>query len=368
VRPGPGQGRAATLRATAATAVIDLDPVRLGVPDNPIALPPGHLACSWCGVAVLQNGQAPVVADAFSRADQPPRAPRPTSSPQVWSMRSEFGQCPACLARGEVADALLSAHPGVANRLGSIASQQVANALAALAILGHDLDGEALPESGLTCMIRNLSAPGSVARWIAKFSPVLAADAYPGTCNPYPWASVRGVARLHLREGYGAMLADRVARSAGPAALAPPSPEATIAAVTLGSACLLCGVGSVALSAATVLALEGRKAAARSVWRPLLSTPASLGGPGSAERIAGHTCPDCTDALDAEGAVGPSAMERALIAYLRSSGRDDDAMKLASVDVDGLAGWGALAYVARRRGEPALVANRVAWGHIRLTD
>jgi hypothetical protein len=364
VSPGQ-QGRALTLRATASTAVIDLDPVRLGVPDNPIALPPGHRACLWCGISVLAGAQAPVVADAFSQADQPPRAVRPTSAP-TWSMRTEFEQCPACLARLAVADALLDAYPHVRARLGSVASQQVGNALAALAILGHDLDASALSESGLTSLLRHLAEQGSMARWQARFSPVLAGDAVGGTCNPYPFAHVRGVARLHLREGYGAMLASRVSRSAGPAALAPPSPEAATAAVLVGSACLLCGVGSVILPAATVLSLGGRKAAARSVWRPLLSTPASLGGPGSAERIAGHTCPDCTDALDAEGAVGPSAMERALVAHLRATGREDEATVLASVDVDGLAGWGAVAYLARRRGEASLSANRLAWEHVRL--
>jgi hypothetical protein len=49
------------------------------------------------------------------------------------------------------------------------------------------------------------------------------------------------------REGYRAVLADRVARSAAPVALGPPEPEA---AVTVGGACLLCGVDSVRLPAA----------------------------------------------------------------------------------------------------------------------
>jgi hypothetical protein len=361
----PGQGRAATLRATAGTSV--LDPVRLGVPDNPIPLPPGHLACAQCGIAVLQNGQAPVVAEAFSRADQPPRAPRPTTSP-LWSLHTEFLQCPACLARDEVADALLDAHPRVRARLGSAARHQVTCALAGLAVLNHDLAASALPEPVVMSLLRHLSAPGSMVRWMARFAPVLLSTATPGTCGPWPWSHVRGLARLHLREGYAAVLADRVASGAPPVALRPPEPEAGSAALRLSGACLLCGVGSVRLPAATVLALGGRRSAAHSVWLPLTTTPASLGGPGSAERIAGFACPSCFDAVDIEGAVGPSALERAFIEHLRSTGREDDAMKLVSVDVDGLAGWGVLAYVARRRGEPTLAANRVAWGHIRLTD
>ena len=362
----PGQGRAATLRATASTAV--LDPVALGIPDDAIALPPGpHLACHQCGIAVLQSpGTEPVVADAFSRADEPPRAPRPTSSP-AWSLRSEFGQCPACLARGEVADALLSAHPQVRARLGSIAREQVANALAALAILGHDLDASALSEEGLMSLLRHLTAEGSCARWLARYAPVLGADAYPGTCNPYPWAHVRGVARLQLRGAYGAVLADRVARSGAPVLVSPPDLETASAALTLTAGCLLCGVGSVRLPAATVLSFGGRRSAARGVWLPLTTTPSSLGGPASPDRIAGFACPSCADAVDLEGAVGPTAMERALIAHLQATGREDDATVLASVDVDGLAGWGALRFVEQRAGRPPLPPNAVPWGHVRLS-
>ena len=366
----PGQGRAATLRAKARTSV--LDPARIGISDNPIPLPsPSHLACLWCGIAVFQGaGSVPVtIAEAFSREDQPPRAPRPTTAP-IWSLATELGQCPACQARGELAGTLLKAHPAIQRRIGgaSVALHQVKCALHGLAVLGHYSAAPALPEAVLMSVLRHLSGPGAEARWQSKFSPVLRADARPDSCGPFPWSHVRGVLRLHLRDAYGAVLADRVARSATDVLVSPPEPEAATAAVVVGGACLLCGTASVTLPAATVLALGGRQTAKHSVWQPLTTTPGSLGGPASPDRIAGYACPDCADALESEGAVGPSAMERALIAHLRSSGRDDDAMKLLSVNVEHLAGWGAIAYAARRRGEPAPAADRVGWSHIRLPD
>lgn len=127
--------------------------------------------------------------------------------------------------------------------------------------------------------------------------------------------------------------------------------------------CLLCGVDAVTLPAARVAVLGGRRIAQQEVWRPFSASPSSLGGQGP-DRLTGHVCPRCADALDWVGRTGPTAMKRALTEHLRATGRDEDADRLRMGEVEGLVGWGTLAYAARRRGAPAPAANGEPWAHI----
>lgn len=107
-----------------------------------------------------------------------------------------------------------------------------------------------------------------------------------------------------------------MAASAPPVRLEPPEPDEDSRAVPVPGGCLLCGVDAVTLPAAPVAVLGGREEAQREVWRPLSALPSSLGGIGP-DRLGGSVCPPCADALNWVRSVGPSALERALIEYLR---------------------------------------------------
>lgn len=93
-RWGLKTGRDDTMRA------VDLDPVRLGVPDVPVALSEGHLPCLACGVAVAASSTGIVVVEATGREGQLPRPERPDGR-QVGVLRTEFLRCPACSNRLE---------------------------------------------------------------------------------------------------------------------------------------------------------------------------------------------------------------------------------------------------------------------------
>lgn len=115
------------------------------------------------------------------------------------------------------------------------------------------------------------------------------------------------------------------------------------------------------LPAARVAVLDGREEAQQKVWQPLTApSPASLGGSGP-DRITGHVCPTCADALDWVGSVGPTSMRRALSEHLRATGRHEDAERLGLGEVVGLVGWGALAYTAQRRGEQPTAGSAAPW-------
>lgn len=123
-------------------------------------------------------------------------------------------------------------------------------------------------------LTRHLTASDAAARWLARFAPVVARDAAPGTCSPHPWAHVRHGPRQLLREGYAAVLRDRVAASAPPVRLSPPEPDHDGWAVPGG--CLVCGVEAVTLPAARVAVLGGRQEVQREVWRPLTAASPSV--------------------------------------------------------------------------------------------
>jgi hypothetical protein len=279
---------------------------------------------------------------------------------------------------------LLAEHPRVRDRLGGAdaALHRVESALYALAVLGRPVPppGRPMAPEELGALLRHLSAPGAAARWLLRFTPIRARDARPGTCSPRPWAHVRLSLRATLREGYAAVLRERVTLSAPPLRIPPPAltprdlagSPGTEAVAALG-ACLLCGIAAVTLPAAHVAREGGRAAAASSVWRLLAASPATLGGRAVPARVVGHTCPDCTEALRSAGAVGHEAILRAVVAHLTRTGRDDDADRLTltasgAYSVPGLVGWGALAHSAHRREKVQPPPNAKPWAHLRFME
>ena len=96
----------------------------------------------------------------------------------------------------------------------------------------------------------------------------------------------------------------------------------------------------------------------------VLTDVSSLDGRPSPQRIDGHLCPPCSDAVQHEGAVGPSSLSRALLAAWAVSGdpatceRAERLRQEADLDVR-VVGCGALA--ARDLGR---VPNSEPWGHV----
>jgi hypothetical protein len=91
---------------------------------------------------------------------------------------------------------------------------------------------------------------------------------------------------------------------------------------------------------------DGVEAATLATWRPLLASPASLGGHGP-KHIEGHACPHCASAIN-ELVGSASARTRAVVAYLgRSSPQKAERLRsvLANDYSPMLPAWGALKQV-----------------------
>lgn len=335
---------------------LDLDEARRAVPDRPVRLPGSlTLACAVCGVAV------PRAAPGSEQEQEQARVYREivTTSPAGQVLRTErvaMTRCADCAERLDTARALVATHPAMAARLGPDRAVEVAEGvLSALALLGVHALPITVSDAALGLHVRHLGRLGTLLGWRTVAST--------GWADPYPFAHVGMVDRQRLRSAYAGLLAERVASHAPPVRLTPPAlGPVEVAVVVVTGGCLVCGVDAVTLPATEVSRAGGPRLAARDVWRDLTVAPDALGGLPSPDRLAGHVCPACADALDAVGAVGPTAMERALLGYLDTAGRTDDARRLrealAGGTVTGLVGWGALPSPRVPSGEP--------WGHVRL--
>lgn len=322
--------------------------------DQPL-LPKGMLACPSCGVAVPEPDDAGDLVIAYSVAVGPTGQALPGR--RLHPVR--LARCPGCRSLRDRAEALLAAHPRVVARRGTVVGDHVEAALIALAVLGLPAP-VALPEVEVFAALDHLAGPGAGCRFIRRFMPSLSVprDAY----SVRPWPHVSDADRARLREGYGAILRERITRDAPPVPVPPPpldleglNPDT----VALAGACLMCGVGAV-----LVPALQVREVG---VWRQITCSPASLGGRAAPAPVAGHVCHACYDAIRSAG-IGPTAREQAVLAYLRASGQDAAADRLKSSLLDGtppaLPGWGALAYAASRAGQPAPPASTEPWSHL----
>ena len=86
----------------------------------------------------------------------------------------------------------------------------------------------------------------------------------------------------------------------------------------------------------------------------------ALGGRGP-DPVRGHVCPACSNAIEAEGAVVPTARERAVVAFLRTCVSQAKANPLRSMLAEdyppSLPGWGA--------SPTPRVPNAEPWSHLR---
>lgn len=329
-----------------------IDTLRRQVGDDPTHLPAGHHACQHCGIAVEDDDRELTTVTALGAAGHPPLPAVDGPPARVYSF--EFATCDDCQARTRVAEQIVAKYPSLPARLGPAGAQQrVENALHGLAALGAALpDPQSSSPAALRSLLARMGAIGGVV-WSGNYAPVASMPA--GRCAPRPWAGVSSSARLALRAAYAAVLADRVAESQPVRRIVPPAPAV---------ACLFCGAGHVERSAADVSAMDGLANAQRELWTAVGADSHALGGPSSPQPLTGYTCPPCSEAVERVGSVGQTAMERAMVAYLRSVDRGHDADVVARGDVRVVA-WGALAWSARRR-NVTFGANTSPWDHQRV--
>jgi hypothetical protein len=201
------------------------------------------------------------------------------------------------------------------------------------------------------------------ARWVSRFVPSILPEANPNTCAPYAWAHLKIGQRADLRAGYAALLKERVARNAPPVKITPPRvrDQASSAMIPIESGCLLCGVGTQSVPA-TQVAREGREYVARDLWTAKRTGTFELGGQRSPQQLSGWLCARCADACSSVGAMGPTALERALVMAVAPQGLG--ILPYGNLAVPGLIGWGALCAEAHRRGEVPPEPNRTGWAHL----
>jgi hypothetical protein len=125
--------------------------------------------------------------------------------------------------------------------------------------------------------------------------------------------------------------------------------------------CLLCGVCSVTLPAARVVALGGVEQAVVHLWRAATMHR----GP---HRLTGHLCPPCADSFDSVGSWGPSLIEEAVLADLEATDRRQQATdlrrRLAGEDAPLLTAYATLVHRAVKAGRAVPPGSARSWGHL----
>ncbi len=348
-----------------------LTPQAQGVPDNPVPLPRDALACLVCGVPVL----VPDPAEVIELASRGHLRPVPASA-EYGDLR--FARCGDCRAALALAATLVATRPVLGRAIGSPAVHQAEGALTGLRVVRMGdisrstldalrADLERLDEVDLLALVRRMAVPGLAARWAARFSPVIDADARLGTCSRYPFAHVRLGPRADLRSAYAGVLNARMARIRPPVRVPPPALGPTRAGVSRApGGCLFCGVSRQVVAAEELAGRFGASLtrAAAAVWHPRTVGLSQLGLRAPLrQQVAGHLCATCNEAVQVVGSVGSSARERALVAALVPSGLGR--LGYGQMDLRGVArGWGALVHL-----DPTTRANGdVAWAHLGNID
>jgi hypothetical protein len=294
----------------------------VGVLDGPdlVTLDPEQLACGWCGVPLPEG--APET-DSVSFAV--------SNNPNVGAWREPFGISATCSSWRTYARALAGRIE--LQRLGPVQCETIANRIARLAcILDVDPPNVSCPTGELTAWINALRSTS-----IPSWSSYVSAGRLRGAGCRVPWGFLTREDRVHLRSVLAKVLAEKVAATAPPIQIAPPD----------GGCCAWSGVTSVPVSAVGVLHLGGYEVAAREVWRPF-SYEADHG-----ERRTGWLSPQCAEALALVGAVGPTALDTAVVMHL---GLDPAPVVSERERLDGVIPWW-------RSGLPP---SPVAWAHLDL--
>jgi hypothetical protein len=329
----------------------EAEQLRQQVPHPPTKLPPGMFACAICGVAAGDPGWPDAPPKSLFTAKE--RHQLGLAEP---SLALATPRCDDCALLRKQATSLFEAHPRL-DATDPQALDKIENTLIALHLLDKPLTRSVTTDE-LVRLVRHLSGPGNHARWYSEN----------GTCNQRRFGHLMPGARQALRKGFAAMLAERMASGSPPVNVPPPFPRGPGTAILKG--CIMCGVSAVRLAAVQVVKLGGVAQASREVWRELSCQPASLGGPLSSAMLQGYTCPSCTRAIEQSNrAIGPTAMERGLLNHLFEAKRTTLADQLRAMFADAnyapmVQGYGALVFIASKRGNPAPPPSEQPWQHL----
>ncbi|WP_062465591.1 hypothetical protein [Demequina maris] len=285
-------------------------------------LPADHLACLACGIAAM-----PGTTETFISIGRLAQPGRPRMAANERSEYFELTRCPGCEQTRQQAAALVAEHPVVAHRLGTAAVERLEAGLGVLRLLGARTPRLTSARDVLR-FVDHMSTAGALVRWSRRYTPVALSDAQDEDCNEAPWEHATEADRQTARDALAGLLA---AVNERPAPIPCPDPS---------GGCMLCGIASVE-------ALPSRAAHA---WTPATANPSPLGGRPSNKRLSGHLCPTCATACDTVGSIGPTAMERALMAALGVRRKS-----LTPTELVGLKAWAVM---------PEASPNRRPWGHI----
>ncbi|MGO4957916.1 hypothetical protein ACTQ49_11735 [Luteococcus sp. Sow4_B9] len=301
-----------------------------------VPLAPEHLACRSCGQAagttLAETVQLPgtVLADHYYQG------------PSLG-----LGVCTRCAVLEDRARDLVRQHPAASAAFGP--GGVLPRALAVVAaheILGRPLPAATIDDAEFSTLIR-LFGWVSVWRWVAALD-----RGKMGQCAAEPWSHVPAKARSTLRERFATLVAERHAATLPPERIAPPAPTAeavrraemggAVGAHAVPGGCLMCGRAALELAALQVLQEGGAREAAAKHWHPL-----ALG------RTVGHVCDACHQAVQLDGAVGPSATELALVQACRLGSR----YPVGEVALEGITPWAELA-------DRGAAPNLEPWAHL----
>lgn len=317
-------------RSASTLGKADADQLPDHLPEDPVELAPGFLACCSCGQAT----EAPRIRAGLIRV--PLFNTKANGTVGVGGLVGHvmLARCPECLDRRQLAIKIAAEHPAAGAQLGSVVVDVIDGVLITLELLDKPLPDPKISDAELGSMIRTLSTAGRSATW-----ETVAAER-PGLCSPRPWGHVRQATRQVLLRGWIDDAAEQIKMRRPPVAV--PPPPAVGPGIKINGGCALCGVDHVDVNALRVHRLGGVATAALEVWTRRESIDiAALGGPSTPDRFAVVVCPTCSDAVRTAGAVGPGAMELALPRHLEDHGEDALAQEVRRGDrrVVGWAGW-----------------------------
>jgi hypothetical protein len=117
---------------------------------------------------------------------------------------------------------------------------------------------------------------------------------------------------------------------------------------------------------AVLVAQQGLQNVARDLWTPKRAGTKQLGGELSPNQLTGYLCRTCSDAVDHVHAMGPTALERALVTSIAPSGVGK--LDFGNFSMPGLIGFGAVVAEAHRRGESPPSPGIKPWQHLGDVD
>ncbi|MGP9733476.1 hypothetical protein ACT3SQ_02825 [Brachybacterium sp. AOP42-C2-15] len=305
------------------------------------------LACYSCGAQANTHRRPLNFSSMWIEGQNPALAASARAKPRT----IQLGECTECGERHALARYLVTGKRD--GRDATVTTDRLGAALDGLAILGKPMPKLG---DGIGSLLRHMSTPGSLARWAMRYAPTWTKGATKDEMNPSAWAHVSEEQMKDLREGYASVLAERVAATSPPTGVEPPA-VGEGKGRTVEGACLFCGTTAVEVNAQSIVASGGLGTMRDRVWRPVSATTGALGSKHASEKLRGHLCPSCTESVEAVGAVGTKAMERAFMRHLKASGRGDDLPPLGPGEhLSGIVAW---AVTERRR-------NGVPWDHLSL--